>query len=214
MKIRTLVAAATLSLAFGLSGQAHAQMLAYSAPGLTNLRAGPGLGYAIIAKIGGGTRLYIYGCLETRSWCDALVGDFRGWIAASRLEFVYAGRRVYVPDYYSYFNPPTIEFYFDNRPRRRHRERVREPVTPPCPLPPPNCLPLGPDTTGPIAPGSGGETIIQGGPDYPPTYRRRQAPVGGPDYPPTYAGPESLGGGETIILPEGACPPGDPNCRN
>ena len=82
------------------------------AVGTTNMRAGPGTNYPVVARIGGGSRVQVYGCVRGYSWCDSNVRGFRGWIAASRLEFVYRGARVLVPDYYDYFDVPIITFNF------------------------------------------------------------------------------------------------------
>ena len=44
-------------------------------------------------------------------WCDLVARElFTGWVYAGRLEFLYSGRRYLVPDYYDYFDAPTVFF--------------------------------------------------------------------------------------------------------
>lgn len=122
MNNRWLFAVAALA-ACGISGMAAAQSLAYVAPGTTNLRDGPGTRYPVVARVYGGTPVEVYGCLADRSWCEVSVDEIVGWMAASRLQFVYAGRHVYVPDYYSHFRAPIIEFRIGRNWSWRDRER-------------------------------------------------------------------------------------------
>jgi uncharacterized protein YraI len=122
MNKRSLLAIAAFCAAFAVPGIAAAQSLAYTASGgYTNMRSGPSTRYAVVAKLAPGTRLNTYGCLESREWCDAGAGRLRGWISASRLEFVYAGRRVLVPNYYTYFAPPVVVFRYGYWPRPYRR---------------------------------------------------------------------------------------------
>ena len=94
MRTRSLFAVAAFLAAMVLPGVAAAQSIAYAAPdGYSNLRAGPSTRYPVIARVYPGSRVDVLGCLETRAWCDVVVEDIRGWIYASRLEFVYGGRR-------------------------------------------------------------------------------------------------------------------------
>ena len=124
MKTRSLLAVAAFCAALALPGLAAAQSIAYAArDGYTNLRSGPSTNYPVIARVYPGSPVDVLGCLDTRAWCDVVIEDIRGWIYASRLEFVYGGRRVYVPDYYSYFGAPIIQFHFGNDNRYRHHRR-------------------------------------------------------------------------------------------
>jgi uncharacterized protein YraI len=127
MRMRSLLIAAVLLGGLGFPGLAAAQTIAYAAPGTTNLRTGPGTQFPVIARVVGGSRVHVLGCLGDRSWCDVLVQDIRGWMYAGRLQFVYAGRRVYVPEYYAYFDAPVVRFDFgywdDRRSHRRHHRR-------------------------------------------------------------------------------------------
>lgn len=110
MTIRRLFAAVAFVSAAMAAGGAQAQTIAYTAPGATNLRAGPGTNYAVIRTVRGNRRVRVHGCLENRAWCDVTVQRTRGWMAASRLQFTYAGRRVFVPNYFAYFGAPIVTF--------------------------------------------------------------------------------------------------------
>jgi uncharacterized protein YraI len=130
MKIRSLLALTALLAAFAVSAPAEAQTYAYASyDGYTNMRAGPSTRYPVIARVAPGSRVYVLGCVRDYSWCEGVVQGVQGWITARRLEFLYAGRRVYVPDYYGYFDAPIITFRFDDddddRWRGRHWRRPR-----------------------------------------------------------------------------------------
>jgi uncharacterized protein YraI len=139
MRLASLMALAALVTALAAAPHpASAQSIAYAVPGRTNVRAGPGTEYPVVARVHGGTELIVFGCLSDRAWCDIQVYDTRGWISSRRLEFVYAGSRVLVPDYYGYFDAPIISFnfgywdrYYEDRPFyrrwRRHQPRFNEP---------------------------------------------------------------------------------------
>ena len=100
-----------------LSGPAFATT-AYTAAGTTNMRSGPGMQFAIIAKVRGGSPVSVEGCLQDQSWCRASAQGIRGWISATRLERLHAQR----PG----MTPPTIAF--DER-RRRGIGRILGEVT-------------------------------------------------------------------------------------
>jgi uncharacterized protein YraI len=134
MRFRLLLAAAALIGALAAPTIAAAQTIAYTVPGrLTNMRAGPGTDFPVVAQVLGGSVVNVYGCLSDYSWCDSSVQGVRGWIATSRLEFQYAGGLVPIPRYYSYFDAPIIEFnfgywddYYRDRPFYRHRRGHRD----------------------------------------------------------------------------------------
>ena len=109
---------------------AGAQTTAFAVPGSTNMRAGPGQGYPVVARILGGSVVNIIGCLSDFSWCDSTVQGIRGWVSTSRLEFVHGGARVAFPLYRTYFRAPVIRFdlgywdrYYRDRPFYRERRR-------------------------------------------------------------------------------------------
>ena len=143
MRIRSLLALSALLTAFAVTEPAQAQTYAYAAGGgYTNMRAGPSTRYPVVARIHPGSRVYVLGCIYDHSWCEGVVQGVQGWIHAQRLEFLYAGRRVLVPSYYSYFGAPIISFsfndydddYYDDwRPRHRrpHWRPPHDNYTPP-----------------------------------------------------------------------------------
>lgn len=106
-----LIAIACLTLV-SLPGTALA-VSALTSDGRTNVRSGPGARYSIVAKVGGGSRVEVLGCLEDRSWCRAIAPGARGWISASRLRFVYDGKTGESLDI------PVLRF--DRRDERRQR---------------------------------------------------------------------------------------------
>jgi uncharacterized protein YraI len=199
--MRSLVAFAAFCAALVVPGVAAAQSVAYASPdGYTNLRSGPGTNYPIVARIYPGSTVDVLGCLESRAWCDVVVQDIRGWVYASRLEFVYGGRRVLVPDYYSYFDAPVVYFNFGDdgyRHRDRHRNRHRNDYK---------------DIYG--HPGGGGPGPVDISPPDSAgrTGKRLYGHPGGGGPGPENIGPDSAGrpiGGTSGV---GRCSPGDPNC--
>ena len=218
------MALVALAAALAVAPQAaSAQSIAYAVPGSTNVRAGPGTQYPVVARVRGGTEIIVYGCLSDRAWCDIQVYRTRGWMSSRRLEFVYAGSRVLVPEYYSYFDAPVIRFdfgywdrYYDDRPfyRRWRRDRDRRPHINTDP-------PYGGGTTnfpGIERPGGQVYQTPQGGYEQPPQGAYDpQSPVGaydpGQQLPPdgSYdASPPDVGGGTEQVpagqMPE-VCPP-------
>jgi uncharacterized protein YraI len=131
MRFRSWLAAAALIVAVSLPTIVAAQSIAYTVPyGRTNMRAGPQVDFPIVAQVLSGSLVNVYGCLSDYSWCDCSVQGIRGWIAASRLEFEYAGGLVPFPNYYNYFDAPVIGFsfgYWDDyyRDRSFYRDRYR-----------------------------------------------------------------------------------------
>lgn len=238
MNNRWLFAVAALAAACGISGMAAAQSLAHVAPGTTNLRDGPGTRYPVVARVYGGTPVEVYGCLVDRSWCEVSVDEIVGWMAASRLQFVYAGRRVYVPDYYSHFRAPIIEFridrdrswrdrerwcrYYEDDPRCRRYKRRGETLPPPEPLAPgrergrsgPDIRPGGGETLPPPEPlrrdNQTGVTVVPEGRRLPPPEPLQPT---GSDIRPGRA-TVAPGGQTTIVVPGGVkiCPEDQPGC--
>jgi uncharacterized protein YraI len=203
--------------ALALPGMAAAQSVAYAAnDGYTNLRAGPGTQYQVIARVYPGSRVDVLGCLDTRAWCDVIVQDIRGWIYANRLEFVYGGRRVLVPDYYSYFGAPYVFFRFGDHDRRRNRDYNKRRFGHPGGGGPgpgyvrPPRVNQGGDDPGFGHPGGGGP-----GPDYIPPPLEGTVGVPPSDQP-VFGHPGGGGPGPEQVAPMegegGACPPGNPGC--
>ena len=121
MQVRFILMAVTL-LAALIPGLANAAT-AYTAGGLSNMRAGPGMHYPVLARVVGGSRVDVRGCLENFAWCDSIVQGMRGWISSSRLEFLHGGQLVPLPGFYTFFNVPIIDGRRDWTPE--------EPVTEP-----------------------------------------------------------------------------------
>jgi uncharacterized protein YraI len=222
MRPVSLMALIALGVALAASPHsASAQSVAYSVPGSTNVRAGPGTQYPVVARVRGGVEILVYGCLSDRAWCDVQVYETRGWMSSRRLEFVYGGSRVLVPEYYAYFGAPFISFdfgywdrYYEDRPfYRRWRRHNRPPRFEEPPMGDP--LPPGPPQYN--APNPPGDGAYQ---NPPPDYQQPpsggyEPPVlgGGPGDQPPSGGPQPPvigGGGFGDQVPGGAglCPPG------
>ena len=137
MKLRSLIAGLAFLGAVAAPGLAAAYTLVYATyDGRTNMRAGPGTSYPVIARILPGSEVNVVGCLSNFSWCDVVVQGYRGWVSTSRLEFSYATRR----------QVPVIGFsfgYWDRhysdwpwyREWRRHHRRDRPTYVEPDPGP-------------------------------------------------------------------------------
>jgi uncharacterized protein YraI len=77
---------------------ASAQQLAYAAK-TVSMRAGPSRDYPVVATLGSGTAMTIYGCLQDYKWCDVIVGNSRGWVYSGNIVYPYLGRNVPVMSY-------------------------------------------------------------------------------------------------------------------
>lgn len=129
MRRGPLIAVAAFLATLMLPNIAAAQSVAFATGGgFSNMRAGPGTNFPVVLQVPPGTRVNVFGCLATRDWCDSVVGQVRGWMHTSRLEFIYAGRRVLVPSYYSYFAPPVVVFNFGAWPRNYWPRRPYAPT--------------------------------------------------------------------------------------
>jgi uncharacterized protein YraI len=81
--------------------------------GPTNVRTGPGPQYPIVAKVAGGFRVEVAGCVKGYEWCRIPLRGHDAWINSSRLEIVHQGRRVVLgPNYYRAWGAPVIVFNF------------------------------------------------------------------------------------------------------
>ena len=96
---------------------AVAQQLAYAAK-TVNMRAGPSRDYPVVATLGSGTAMTIYGCLQGYTWCDVVVGASRGWVYSGNIVYPYQGRNVPVMSYGSSIGLGIVSFsmgnYWDN----------------------------------------------------------------------------------------------------
>lgn len=94
-----------------------AQQLAYASQ-TVNMRAGPSLDYPVVARVGSGTSMTIYGCLQGYKWCDVVVGRSRGWVYSGNIVYPYLGQNVPVMSYGSTLGLGIVTFsignYWDN----------------------------------------------------------------------------------------------------
>ncbi len=136
MKMRTILAAFALLVAVpampGLAPDvAQAQTIAYAERGTTNLRAGPGIHFAVIGKVYGGSQLLVHD--SQGGWYYVTASGQRGWMAGSRLRFAYARAPAPQPYYVPVvprpyvYRGPSFSFRFGDfdRDRRWHRSRDR-----------------------------------------------------------------------------------------
>lgn len=79
-----------------------------------HLRAGPSTFYPIVAVLGTGTPVQLFGCEEAFGWCDVQAGLNRGWVDAWLLQATYAGAPVIVASSAAMLAPPIITFSFNN----------------------------------------------------------------------------------------------------
>lgn len=96
---------------------AWSQQLAYASRDV-NMRAGPSTDYPVVATVGAGTSMTIYGCLRDYKWCDVVVGRSRGWVYSGNIVYPYLGRNVPVLSYGSSIGLGIVTFsignYWDN----------------------------------------------------------------------------------------------------
>jgi uncharacterized protein YraI len=96
---------------------AVAQQLAYASK-TVSMRAGPSRDYPVVATLGSGTAMTIYGCLQGYTWCDVVVGASRGWVYSGNIVYPYQGRNVPVMSYGPSIGLGIVSFsmgnYWDN----------------------------------------------------------------------------------------------------
>ena len=84
----------------------------------TTLRAGPDRGYPQVAWLGGGTTVYVNGCVRGYHWCDVTAGGARGWANARHLQYYHHNRRVVIYGNGATYGFPVVGFalgsYWDN----------------------------------------------------------------------------------------------------
>lgn len=118
---RTLIAA---SVAAALSAL---PLAAAAAPGYvmsgTEIFAGPGDDYPVVAQLGPGVRVNVTGCISDYSWCDVTFGGNRGWVYAGDIGYTYRNRRVPILDYGPTLALPIISFSLGNYWDRYYRGR-------------------------------------------------------------------------------------------
>ena len=96
---------------------ASAQQLAYASKAV-NMRAGPSRDYPVVATLSSGSSMTIYGCLQGYTWCDVVVGRYRGWVYSNNIVYPYLGRNVPVMTYGPTIGLGIVQFsignYWDN----------------------------------------------------------------------------------------------------
>jgi len=143
--MKRLFALAILATLFALSAPAFASS-AYIGINLI-LRAGPDIGYPRVMTLPAGTYVEVYGCLSDYTWCDVGVHGWRGWVAASYLQYYDNNTWVYLPAYGPRIGVPVVTFvlgtYWGRHYRHTswYRERERWERSPPRSLPPPRRSP-------------------------------------------------------------------------
>lgn len=131
--------------------------------GSPTLFAGPSPEYPAVARLAPGQPLNVVGCTDGYGWCDVVLPDgLRGWVAANRLEYDYAGDTVPLASYGAAIGVPIIGFTLGNYWNNYYRDRpwYREPRwwgNRPPPPPVPGWRPPPPPTLGwaPRPPGPG-----------------------------------------------------------
>jgi uncharacterized protein YraI len=117
--MRNHLKALFLFLAFAVTVPmiASAQQLAYASK-TVSMRAGPSRDYPVVATLGSGTSMTIYGCLQDYKWCDVIVGSSRGWVYSGNIVYPYLGRDVPVMSYGPTIGLGIVSFsignYWDN----------------------------------------------------------------------------------------------------
>ena len=106
MAVRLLLAAALIASLQMESSQAGAAPAYALRDGSTNVHAGPGSFYPVIARLRSGRFLSVTGCHGDFSWCATTINGRQGWVRGRRLEFMHAGQRVPLATFYTFFNVP------------------------------------------------------------------------------------------------------------
>ena len=81
---KMLFAALAVASAITLPASAQAQSRAIATTDV-NLRAGPSTSYPAVNVVGAGDRVRVFGCLDTRAWCDVGYDGQRGWMSSNYL---------------------------------------------------------------------------------------------------------------------------------
>lgn len=112
--MKTLTFLGLVAGALMMAGSAQAQPGKARVQWTSDLYAGPGYDYPVVAAIPSGRDVRLHGCLRDYAWCDVQDGPYRGWVDANGL--VIFARGAYHPfdtarAWYTY---PIITFTFGN----------------------------------------------------------------------------------------------------
>ncbi|MAP18988.1 MAG: peptide-binding protein, partial [Aurantimonas sp.] len=125
---KMLFAALAVASAITLPASAQAQSRAIATTDV-NLRAGPSTSYPAVNVVGAGDRVRVFGCLDTRAWCDVGYDGQRGWMSSNYLADA-RERRYTGPRYVDRMDAPVISFsigrYWDDHYRGRNFYRDRD----------------------------------------------------------------------------------------
>lgn len=128
-RIMTLILAATTGIGLAPS-LAHASSKAFATTDV-NLRAGPSTSYPAVDVVRDGDPVRVFGCLQTRSWCDVSYGGARGWMSSNYLAYQGPRYRYEGPRAVEVIEAPVITFslggYWGDHYRSRdfYRDRAR-----------------------------------------------------------------------------------------
>jgi uncharacterized protein YraI len=118
---RACVAALAAAAALTAASVAQAQQAYVSVR--TTLRAGPDSGYPQVAWLGGGSSVYVNGCVRGYRWCEVSAGGLRGWANARHLQYLFQNRRVVIYGNGATYGFPLVGFalgsYWDSYYRDR-----------------------------------------------------------------------------------------------
>lgn len=120
--MRRKLLATSLALAFSALPLAASAAPAYVMSG-TQIFAGPGNDYPMVAQLGPGINVNVNGCISDYSWCDVSFGGNRGWVYAGDLGYYYQHRRVPIAEYGPSLSLPIITFSLGNYWDRHYRSR-------------------------------------------------------------------------------------------
>ena len=125
---KMLFAALAVARVITLPASAQAQSRAIATTDV-NLRAGPSTSYPAVNVVGAGDRVRVFGCLDTRAWCDVGYDGQRGWMSSNYLADA-RERRYTGPRYVDRMDAPVISFsigrYWDDHYRGRNFYRDRD----------------------------------------------------------------------------------------
>ena len=122
-KKSTLLAVVTVAAAVLGFNAAHAATATAIATTNVNLRAGPSTQYPAVDVVRSGEDVRVFGCLETRSWCDVGFRGFRGWMSSNYIAVVDVGRRYTGPEVVGRIGAPIVGYSFGRYWDDNYRDR-------------------------------------------------------------------------------------------
>ncbi|MEF2072072.1 SH3 domain-containing protein [Consotaella aegiceratis] len=120
--LKRAIAAIVMTGAVSLPAAAWAQASAIATADV-NLRAGPSTRYPVITVVRNRDNVTVYGCLQSRSWCDVGYYGARGWMSSNYLAYLDNGRRYTGAAIVPRMHAPIVTFSFGNYWDRYYRDR-------------------------------------------------------------------------------------------